>query len=164
MGRPNKYETHVDPKLNLIEGWSRNGLTLDQIAKNLGIAPSTLKDYKNKFSDLSDALKKGREVADIEVEGSLFKRANGYEFEEVTRELINVIGDDGKPHKKLMVTKVVTKQVAPDVTAQIFWLKNRKPDDWRDRRDQTTSEFDKGNLDKLTSVLEQGVKKIRGDS
>lgn len=116
-----KYFTHVEPKLTLIEGWARDGLTDEQIAKNLGIAYSTFREYKNKYSALSASLKKGKEVVDYEVENVLLKRALGYEYDEVTYE-------HGKE------TKRVTKQVAPDTTAQIFWLKNRRPDKWRDKQ------------------------------
>lgn len=116
-----KYFTHVEPKLILVEGWARNGLTDEQIAKNLGIAYSTFREYKNKYSALSAALKKGKEVVDYEVENALLKRALGYEYDEITYE-------NGEEVKR------VTKQVAPDTTAQIFWLKNRKPDKWRDKQ------------------------------
>lgn len=116
-----KYFTHVEPKLTLIEGWARDGLTDEQISKNLGIAYSTFREYKNKYSALSASLKKGKEVVDYEVENALLKRALGYEYDEVTYE-------HGKE------TKRVTKQVAPDTTAQIFWLKNRRPDKWRDKQ------------------------------
>ena len=116
-----KYFTHVEPKLTLIEGWARDGLADEQIAKNLGIAYSTFREYKNKYSALSASLKKGKEVVDYEVENALLKRALGYEYDEVTYE-------HGKE------TKRVTKQVAPDTTAQIFWLKNRRPDKWRDKQ------------------------------
>ena len=71
-----------------------------------------------------EALKKGKEVVDIQVENALLKRALGYEFIEVTKELT----DAG-----LLITKEVTKLQAPDTTAAIFWLKNRKPNEWRDK-------------------------------
>jgi len=129
-----KYETHVAPKLLLIEAWARDGLILDQIAKNLGISKTTLIQYRVDHSELLNALKRGKEEADVEVENSLFKRANGYEYEEVTRELMDIVDGNRERSKQLVVTKIVTKQVAPDVTAQIFWLKNRKPNDWRDRQ------------------------------
>ena len=63
-----KYDTHVKDKLILVEGWARDGLTEEQIARNLGISYSTFKDYKNKHSALLTALKKGKEVVDYEVE------------------------------------------------------------------------------------------------
>lgn len=142
-GRPSKYETHVEPRLMEIEGWARDGLIDEQIAKNLGVAYSTFKEYKKKFSDLTAALKKGKEVVDREVENALLKRALGYRYEEVTKERIikkDVKGDPmtdlhGFPVYEMVTTKKVRKEVQPDTTAQIFWLKNRKPEQWRDKRD-----------------------------
>ena len=117
-----KYFTHVEPKLKLVECWARDGLTDEQIANNLGIAYSTLREYRDKYSALSAAIKKGKEIVDYEVENALLKRALGYEYEEVTYE-------HGKE------TKRVLKHVVGDTTAQIFWLKNRKPQQWRDKKD-----------------------------
>ena len=70
-----KYETDVKPRLVEIEAWKRDGLTDEQIFKNLGISKNAFYVYRNKYSDFNDALKKGKEVADIEVENALFKRA-----------------------------------------------------------------------------------------
>lgn len=109
-----------------IEGWARDGLTDEQIADNIGIRRPTLYDWKNKYPDISDALKKGKEVIDRQVENALLKRALGYEYIETTKELTDL---------GLTVTKQVTKQVSPDTTAQIFWLKNRKPKEWRDKKE-----------------------------
>lgn len=127
-----KYESIVKPKLIVIEGWARNGLTIEQIAKNLGISKVTLYKYMNEHIELSEHLKKGKEVVDIEVENALLKRALGYKYEEVTKELLK---NKKTGKEELRVTKVVTKEVQPDTTAQIFWLKNRRPEDWRDKKD-----------------------------
>jgi len=132
-GRPSKYHTHVEPRLIEIEGWARDGLTDEQIAYNLGVAYSTFKEYKKKYPDLMATLKKGKEVVDREVENALLKRALGYEY---TEEKIE-ISDDGR---KIIQT---TKHVPGDTTAQIFWLKNRKPNEWRDKRDVDI----KGNME-----------------
>ena len=107
-------------KLILLEGWAKNGLTDEQIAKNIGINRTTLYDWKKKETNIADALKKGKEVVDFEVENALLKRALGYEYEEET-------------YENGILTKKVKKHVAPDTTAQIFWLKNRKPNNWKDR-------------------------------
>jgi len=85
------------------------------------LAYSTFKVYKERYSALSAALKRGKEVADIEIENALFKRAKGYQYDEVT-------------YEGGVEVKRVTKEVQPDVTAQIFWLKNRRPDKWRDKQ------------------------------
>jgi hypothetical protein len=115
----------VKEKLMQIEAWCRDGLTDEQIYHNLGIS--------KEHNDLSDALKRGKEVIDIQVENSLLKRAMGYTYEEVTKESI-MDGETGK--YTLKVTKIVKKEVQPDTTAQIFWLKNRKPAEWRDKHEQ----------------------------
>ena len=118
-----KYEYWLTPEgLIKLEGWARDGLTDDQIAKNIGINRDTLYRWKKAHSDISDALKRGKEVIDRQVENALLKRALGYTYDEVTFE-------DGVEVKR------VRKQVAPDTTAQIFWLKNRKPEEWRDKRE-----------------------------
>lgn len=105
-----------------IEGWARDGLTDEQIAENMGIKRQTLYEWKKKYTDISDTLKKGKEVVDRQVENALLKRALGYQYKEITKE-------GG------VITKEVTKEVHPDTTAQIFWLKNRKPAEWRDKQD-----------------------------
>ena len=120
-----KFQRWLEPDgLLLLEGWARDGLTDEQIATNCGITATTLYDWKNRFPKISEALKKGKEVVDIQVENALLKRALGYRYEEVTREKTL---DPETGFSCLTVTKKVTKEVAPDTTAQIFWLKNRRP-------------------------------------
>lgn len=125
MARPNKYATHVAPRFGEIADWVRNGATDGEVAVRLGISVDSLYTYKRKFSEFSDILKETKEFVDAEVENALLRRALGYEYEEVTRER-NLDGN-------IVVTKVVTKQVVPDTTAQIFWLKNRRPKQFRDK-------------------------------
>ena len=120
-----KYQQWLDPDgLLLLEGWARDGLTDEQIAHNMGCAYSTLREWKDKYPALSAALKRGKEVVDIEVENALLKRAMGYDYVE---ERVEVNGDG-----KRKVTQT-TKHVPGDTTAQIFWLKNRRTDRWRDK-------------------------------
>ena len=121
-----KYQEWLEPDgLLKLEGWARDGLTDEQIAKNMGIALSTLKLWKNGHPAILAALKRGKEVIDIEVENALYKRAIGYTYEEVKEEEM----PDGRIRRT-----VTTKEVAGDTTAQIFWLKNRKPAEWRDKQ------------------------------
>lgn len=132
-----KYEQWLQPEgLLKIEGWTRDGLTDEQIAHNMGVAYSTLRVWRDKYSALSAVLKKGKEVVDLEVENALLKRALGYSYVETTRESLPVIDKTTGQiiGHELQVTKTVTKEVQPDTTAQIFWLKNRKPDVWRDKQ------------------------------
>ncbi len=132
-----KYEQWLQPDgLVKIEGWARDGLTDEQIAHNMGVAYSTLKNWKNDHMAILDALKKGKEVVDREVENALLKRALGYKYVETTRESLPVYDKTtGKIiGHELKITKEVTKEVQGDTTAQIFWLKNRKPAEWRDKQ------------------------------
>lgn len=134
-GRKGKYHNWLTEEgLTKLEGWARDGLTDEQIAHNIGIAVGTLYDWKNRFPEFSEALKKGKEVVDIQVENALLKRALGYEYEE-TKVMVDA---DGKKR-----VERIKKQVQPDVTAQIFWLKNRRPDRWRDKQELETTESTK---------------------
>lgn len=132
-----KYEYWLTPEgLLKLEAWARDGLIDEQIAENVGINPATLYDWKKRYPEISESLKKGKEVVDIQVENALLKRALGYTYEEVTKELCE---DAETGEMKLRVTKKVTKEVVPDTTAQIFWLKNRRSDRWRDKQDMEHS-------------------------
>ena len=111
-------------KLILLEGWARGGLTDEQIAKNMGIAPSTLYEWKKKSKEFSESLKKGKEIVDFEVENALLKKALGYTIT-LNKQKVTKDGD------VVDITEEV--HVPPDTTAQIFWLKNRKPNTWKDK-------------------------------
>ena len=120
-----KYQDWLEPEgLLKLEGWARDGLVDEQIAQNIGIVASTLYEWKKQYPEISEALKKGKEVVDRQVENALLKRALGYKYEEIKTE-------ETEEGKKVTVT---TKEVVPDTTAQIFWLKNRKPEQWRDKQ------------------------------
>ena len=118
----------------LAEGYAREGMIDKEIAAKLGISESTYYEYQNKYSEFSEAIKKGKKPVDIEVENALLKRALGYEYEEQTVEY--KAAKEGEAVKPTHVKKT-KKQVVPDVTAQIFWLKNRRPDLWKDRQDHS---------------------------
>ena len=132
---PGKYYDWITEEgLLKIEGWARDGLTDEQISHNIGIHPSTLYDWQKKYSEIAEALKNGKEVVDRQVENALLKRALGYEYEEVKQ----IIEKDEKGKDRKRIEKTI-KQVIPDTTAQIFWLKNRKPEEWR-KRDKLAEE------------------------
>ena len=139
-----KYEDWLTPEgLIKIEGWARDGLSDEQIAHNMGVKRQTLYDWKSKFPVFSDTLKRGKEVVDRAVENALYRNAMGYEYEEVTKEHVYnpVTGE-----REFVTTKVVTKNVPPNTTAQIFWLKNRKPNEWRDKKQTELTGANGGNL------------------
>ena len=137
MAKGKYQEWLTEEGLLQLEAWARNGLTDKQIAYNMGITEQTLNVWKKKYPSLFESLKRGKAVVDIQVENALLKRALGYSYVETTREqVIDYDKTTGVPIGSHMeVTKEVTKEVVPDTTAQIFWLKNRKPEDWRDKRD-----------------------------
>lgn len=132
-----KWETHVKDKLILVEGWARDGLTDEQIWNKLGISKDTFYSYKNKYSDFSDSLKRGKEIVDTEVENALLQKALG--SKETLKKPVKlkqiIYSDAGKKLKEFEEIVMVEEEVliAPDTTAQIFWLKNRKPGVWRDK-------------------------------
>ena len=118
-----KYQEWLtDEGLLKIEGWARDGLTDEQIAHNMGIRRETLYDWKRKYPNITNVLKRGKEVVDRQVENALYRTAIGFEYEEET------VTNDGM----IVTTKKYSK---PNTTAQIFWLKNRKPHEWRDKQE-----------------------------
>ena len=124
MAESEKYrEWLTDEGLIKIEGWAKDGLTNKQIADNMGITTTTLYRWIKQSDKLNETLKRGKEVVDRQTENALLKRALGYEYEETT----TMTSHDGKE-----TTKTVKKHIPPDITAIIFWLKNRKPKQWRD--------------------------------
>lgn len=142
-----RYQKWLEPEnLILLEGWARDGLTDEQIAKNMGISVATLYNWKNTYLEILEALKKGKEVVDTIVENALLKRALGYRYDEVTIE-------DG------IETKRVTKEVQPDTTAQIFWLKNRRPDKWRDKQKEETDTIALEKLDNILQEIKEDAKR-----
>lgn len=129
----------------MLEGWAREGLTEEQIAHNMGINVKTLWDWKNRFAPICNALKRGKAPVDFEVENALLKKALGYTYEEVTEDVETLTNG-----KQRTLKRTVTKIVPPDTTAAIFWLKNRKPTQWRDRPEPPVSTE---ALEKLDAVL-----------
>ena len=137
------------------------GLTEAQIANVLNVSPFTLSRWKRKNPEFEQALKRGADISNHQVTKSLFHRALGYGYNEVSYEKVTLGNLAAKVDKKAEIetilnmdaykTKVVVKQVLPDVTAQIFWLKNRQPDLWREKHEvdlnvrDLASELDKGN-------------------
>ena len=133
MARARYQDWITEEGLLKIEGWARDGLTEERIAEKMGVSRKTLFNWKKQHLPILHALKRGKEVIDRQVENALLKRALGYKYDEVTKEMV----EDGTG--RMAVTKIVTKEVHPDTTAQIFWLKNRKPNEWRDKKETELS-------------------------
>ena len=153
-GRKGKFEEWLtEDGLTTVEGWARDGLIDSQIAHNMGIAYSTFRDWCGKFPALSAALKKGKAPVDIEVENALLKRALG--------QIVKVKKPIKLKHKGQIPGKGLIEEerieyaeeevyIPPDTTAQIFWLKNRRPDKWRDKVEAAPE----GNNELLQSLLD----------
>lgn len=109
--------------LTLLKGWARDGLTDEDIARKIDIATSTLYEWKNKYSEIAEALKKGKEIVDFDVENAL-----------------------------------LTNALKGDTTAQIFWLKNRRPANWRDKPTIDANKELISKLDEMIRGFNDGIK------
>jgi transposase-like protein len=154
------YETHGEPFLKRITNWTTHGATLTEVAAHLGVARSTLLSWRKEHKDFEEAVKAAARIANDKVVAATFKRACGYEYEEVVEKpLVDVIAkkvvdeynarlgeggtkitiDDFKKSfgKEIIVAQKIRKHVPGDVTAQIFWLTNREKNEWKHRSEQT---------------------------
>lgn len=115
--------------LQQIAEWASMGLNNDDIAHNMGIKKSAFYTWLKKYPELADTLKNAKRIADQIVENALYRRAIGYDYEEIT-EFVNEEGI-------ITSRKVVKKHQPGDTTAEIFWLKNRLPELWRNHPENT---------------------------
>ena len=122
MGRPTDYKPEFAEQAKL---QCEEGATDVELADFFGVSVRTLYRWKNNFPEFCQALKASKAPADERVERSLFERAVGYERDEVD---IRVVGGE-------IVQTPVRRFYPPDTTAAIFWLKNRRPAEWRDKID-----------------------------
>ena len=123
----NAYTTKIQPRLEEIKQWCLDGHTDKEIYDALGISAETYYKHKREQPEFSDALKQTKEIADNQVQDSLWKRANGYD---TTEEKVTYDGDGC-----VIKREKTTKHIPPDPTSCIFWLKNRKPQEWRDKQE-----------------------------
>ena len=162
-----KAEKWLEPDgLLRIEGWARDGLTEEQIAKNMGVSRSTLSDYKVKYPDILRAIKNSKEVADREVENALFNKATGYTVKRKKPIKVRHVEYDEVSGRKVAEYERIEYieeevHVPADTTAQIFWLKNRKSNEWRDKV-TVTDESSLEKLDELISSIDTLAKKSGG--
>ncbi|MHC3758877.1 helix-turn-helix domain-containing protein [Staphylococcus succinus] len=128
MARQTLYEKlDIKDKLGLVEGWKRDGLTDEQIGKNLGVSHDTLIKWKRNKPEFFEAIKRGKEVSDYELENALHKRATGYYYKEET---VTNKGD----------VVQVEKYEHANPTSLIFALKNRLPKKYRDKVEQEVTQ------------------------
>lgn len=143
-GRPSKYKPeYVEQARN----YCALGATDAEIAKFLDVNEATVNRWKTRYPEFCEALKDGKMVADAAVTESLFRRATGY-----SHEYEKIFVHEGEP-----VRVATTKHYPPDTTACIFWLKNRRPQLWRDKQEV---DLNHGAQDSLAELM----KKINGKS
>lgn len=122
-----------DDGLILIEAWARDGYTLSEIAQRMGVARYTLSKWRQRYPDITKALSTGKELIDYKVENALLKAALGY----TTKEIKVTLGKKVVSGEIFEVLKeTTTREVAPNVTACMAWLNNRKHDQWKRNRDK----------------------------
>ncbi len=153
-GRPSKAtEWLTGNNLTRIESWARDGLRNEDIAGKMGISASTFYEYVKKYSEISDAIKRGKAPVDFEVENAMLKSALGHK--ETVRKPIRLRTTRRKDGMEITEEHVEyfdeEVYIPPQVSAQIFWLKNRKPDIWRDKKELTTN----AALEKLDDLLKE---------
>lgn len=166
-----EYKKWLEPdNLTRLRSWARDGLTNEQIAKKIGVRRQTISEWSKKYPDIADALKKGKEVVDSEIEDSLIsvmkkhtitttqykmvkkddfnlkaersKFANVYKLDHpnaTKNEILIATAENVEVYEKIPISKTVT-EVDPNASAIIFWLKNRRPDVYRDQTFQKLNE------------------------
>lgn len=173
-GRPGLYkEWLTEEKLILLQGWTRDGVTDKDIAqKKIGISPQTFCEWKTKYPEFAEALKKGREVCDYEVENALHRRAIGYYI--TVKKPVKLKEEKQKVGEGKVVTErieMVEEEVyiPPDPSAMYFWLQNRKPEQWKDRRTvnvqaAATVDIDQQSVAEIENQVKQIVEQNRNSS
>ena len=165
MARAKYQEWINDPdKKTLLSGWARKGLSDQQIAKNIGISRSTLNEWRKKYPDISDTLKKGKEVADAEVENALYQKCIGHKVQLKKTFKVKKIeyNDAGKKIKEEenLETGEDEVYIPPDTKAIIFWLTNRMREDWKERQNtqMEQEETEESGVIRLAPAEGEGVK------
>lgn len=158
MGKKNESKVDywlTEEGLTLIGGWARTTFSKSEIADKMGVAVSTLSSWCEKYEEINEAVKTNREIADFMVENAVLKAALGYR----TKEVKVTVGKkviDGQTVE--MLKETVEKEVPPNINAAIFWLNNRKFDDWKRNRDKVV-EVDPDDQ-QVTITIQRGKNKV----
>lgn len=133
---PNNYASkfrieHIDKVREIMKG----GATRHQIINELGITKNTLYTWMHRYPDFARAIRAGDDICDNLVELSLYEKAVGYTWSETVRN--KVFNEQGEEVEE--VTEI-EKQLPPDNSAMIFWLKNRRSHKWKDRHEVTVTQ------------------------
>lgn len=147
MARPSSYKPEYAEQAAKL---CKLGATDADLADFFGVSTTTIWRWQGQFAEFCNALKVGKEEADARVERSLYQRATGYTFS--SEKVFN--------HQGEIVRAPITEHCPPDTTAMIFWLKNRKPDEWRDARDVNVRRFDQMSDDELDRAIAERLAAI----
>lgn len=161
-GAPTKYKNdYADQAYRLC----LLGFTDKELAAYFDVEEQTINNWKKEHEDFAASVKKGKDIADGDIAESFYKRAKGYDYEEVTFEKIDSKVNLEITSSKAIVKdaykkKVVTKHLPPDASAALNWLKNRQKEKWRDKQvietdfDNLTDE----QLDRIIEMLKKSAK------
>lgn len=156
LGRPSSYDTKYAEQVSKL---CALGATDEEIADFFGVSVRTIHRWKLQHEDFCHALKSGKELADDRIERSLYQRASGYTYvEQQAFKVKTVQYDNGKRILETEEIKVVDveRYAVPDTTAAIFWLKNRRSEDWRDVSRHEVGkpgDFDRMSKDELAEYI-----------
>jgi hypothetical protein len=156
-GRPpeNLYEKWVTGNEEIVKSACRDGADLKGLAALLGCGLTTVKNLKSKFPEFAELIRIDSKKANLQVQSALFKRAVGYDYEETVSKV--VVGKNGVGQQTFVEKR--KRHVPPDPVAAIFWLKNREPEAWRDRREVNITD-DPGEKEMTRKELIEEAKKI----
>lgn len=129
-----KWQRWCEPEnAERVTNWAANGCTIEEIARNMGVHPSTLHKWMVAHDEIGEAIKRGRMHACEAIENALFRKAAGMVVEDTVQEFKGELRD-GKPANGTVTQRTTRRQIPPDTAAAIFYLKNRMPDRYSDRR------------------------------
>ena len=161
-GRPTKYDADFHPKQVL--KYALLGLTDKQMAGAFEINPDTFYQWKKKYPEFSDAIKKGKLEADANVVSTLYKRALGHtQKSKIPFKVKKIDSETGKLYDTVEIVET-EEYFPPDMVATIFWLKNRQPEHWRDKKEVEIEDKRTINTEKLSdSALDELENALKTD-
>ena len=159
-----KKSGELDNILILVAKWRRDGAEINEIAEKLGLSRTTVFKYQNDYPDFANALKKGKEIVDSEVENSLVKECIGYTYEETITTTTAIVDKETGQITSLekIETKKFTKYARPSPTAIAYYLNNRLPGKWKNKV-VVDAENDNGILPKLLEAMNNGRKSVESE-
>ena len=139
----------TDDGLILLEAWSRDGCEIQEIADKIGVSRQKFHEWRNKYPEIGKAVSVGKELTDYKVENALLKAALGYTTKEIKVTLGKKIFNGETVE---MLKETTTREIAPNVTACMAWLNNRKHEQWKRNRDKTMEIDEEDNNISITIV------------